>query len=174
MELEYWIMGTFETFDEEELFEYKEDLRPDIFYIYTKYPVNSSDLLYVMDWEKKYETVPSCCNECESLDISGDYPVCEITGEQKGYLFIPKLRSERMSKCPFGPKEMSVYDRLNEYEQFMETSKWIKTHDGNGWNDWINIQCPYCKMHFEKIGDLTHYRFCPYCGKDMRGDKNGD
>ena len=31
--------------------------------------------------------MPSCCDECFALDDNGDYPMCRITQEQRGYTF---------------------------------------------------------------------------------------
>lgn len=42
--------------------------------------------------------MPSCCDECFALDDNGDYPVCLITQEQRGYTF--KTREQKMDKCP--------------------------------------------------------------------------
>lgn len=44
---------------------------------------------------------PSCCDDCWALDDFGDYPVCRITGEQRGYNF--RTREKRMDKCPLVP-----------------------------------------------------------------------
>lgn len=43
-------------------------------------------------------TMPSCCDDCWALDEYGDYPVCRITEEQRGYNF--RIREKRMDKCP--------------------------------------------------------------------------
>ena len=45
--------------------------------------------------------MPSCCDDCWALDEYGDYPVCRITEEQRGYYF--RIREERMDKCPLVP-----------------------------------------------------------------------
>ena len=42
--------------------------------------------------------MPSCCDECFALDEYGDYPVCRITQEQRGYTF--RTREQKMDKCP--------------------------------------------------------------------------
>lgn len=42
--------------------------------------------------------MPSCCDDCWALDEYGDYPVCRITEEQRGYNF--RIREKRMDKCP--------------------------------------------------------------------------
>lgn len=46
----------------------------------------------------KNMTMPTCCDECWALDDYGDYPVCRITQEQRGYNF--NVRERRMDKCP--------------------------------------------------------------------------
>ena len=42
--------------------------------------------------------LPSCCDDCWALDDNGDYPMCRITGDQKGYTF--RVREMRMPSCP--------------------------------------------------------------------------
>ena len=41
---------------------------------------------------------PKNCAECWALDEYGDYPVCRITKEQRGYTF--RTREQRMERCP--------------------------------------------------------------------------
>lgn len=45
--------------------------------------------------------MPSCCDDCWALDEYGDYPVCRITSEQRGYNF--RIREKRMDNCPLVP-----------------------------------------------------------------------
>ena len=45
--------------------------------------------------------MPSCCDECFALDDNGDYPVCLITQEQRGYAF--RTREQKMDGCPLKP-----------------------------------------------------------------------
>lgn len=45
--------------------------------------------------------MPSCCSECFALDDNGDYPVCLITQEQRGYTF--RTKEQKMDKCPLKP-----------------------------------------------------------------------
>jgi hypothetical protein len=45
--------------------------------------------------------MPKCCDECFALDDNGDYPVCLVTQEQRGYTF--NIRDQRMDKCPIKP-----------------------------------------------------------------------
>ncbi len=48
--------------------------------------------------------------------------------------------------------------------------KWIKTVDGNGWNDWYVLKCPFCGATIEdKHYHSWEYNFCPNCGADVRG-----
>ena len=42
--------------------------------------------------------MPSCCYECFAFDDSGDYPMCLITEECRGYTF--RAREQKMDKCP--------------------------------------------------------------------------
>ena len=45
--------------------------------------------------------MPTCCDECFALDNNGDYPMCIITQEQRGYTF--RTREQKMDKCPLKP-----------------------------------------------------------------------
>lgn len=45
--------------------------------------------------------MPSCCDECFALDDNGDYPICLITQEQRGYTF--RTREQKMDSCPLKP-----------------------------------------------------------------------
>lgn len=45
--------------------------------------------------------MPSCCYECFALDDNGDYPICLITQEQRGYTF--RTREQKMDRCPLKP-----------------------------------------------------------------------
>ncbi len=45
--------------------------------------------------------MPSCCYECFALDDNGDYLVCLITQEQRGYTF--RTREQKMDRCPLKP-----------------------------------------------------------------------
>lgn len=55
--------------------------------------------------------MPSCCDECFALDDNGDYPVCLITQEQRGYTF--RTREQKMDRCPLKPI-------ANKVEVFMD------------------------------------------------------
>ena len=43
--------------------------------------------------------MPPCCDQCFALDDDGDYPMCRITHETRGYNF--RVRELRMDRCPF-------------------------------------------------------------------------
>lgn len=42
--------------------------------------------------------MPIVCDDCWALDECGDYPMCRITQEQRGYNF--NTREYRMDDCP--------------------------------------------------------------------------
>ena len=44
---------------------------------------------------------PDCCYECFAFDDNGDYPMCLVTGECRGYTFM--ARENKMDKCPLKP-----------------------------------------------------------------------
>lgn len=50
--------------------------------------------------------------------------------------------------------------------------EWIKTVDGNGWNEWWVFKCPICGAVIEdKQYRSWEYNFCPNCGADNRKGK---
>ena len=91
--------------------------------------------------------MPSCCDECFALDDNGDYPVCLITQEQRGYTF--RTREQKMSKCPLRPAP--------EWEDRMigNCFNCLHAEDGSkiGKDGWLN--CP-------KWGaaNINPYGFC--------------
>ena len=42
--------------------------------------------------------MPGCCWDCPCLDDYGDYPMCRISNEQRGYNF--PIHEKRMPGCP--------------------------------------------------------------------------
>lgn len=67
--------------------------------------------------------MPTCCDECAALDEYGDYPVCRITQEQRGYTF--RTREKRMDKCPL--VEVPPHGRLIDADALYAAMK--KEHD---------------------------------------------
>lgn len=67
--------------------------------------------------------MPNCCDDCWALDEYGDYPVCRITKEQRGYNF--RIREKRMDKCPLVP--VLPHGRLIDADALLEHMK--KIHD---------------------------------------------
>ena len=63
--------------------------------------------------------MPSCCDECFALNDNGDYPMCLITHEQRGYTF--KTREQKMDRCPLkpAPEEQLVWydDEGSDWER---------------------------------------------------------
>lgn len=90
--------------------------------------------------------MPTCCDECVALDEYGDYPVCRITQEQRGYNF--RTREKRMDKCPL--VEVPPHGRWIERPYLLGTSR-------------------FCSLCGENYG-MPHgiYNYCPNCGADMR------
>jgi len=61
----------------------------------------------------RYEP-PLTCGDCFALDEHGDYPMCRITGETRGYTFIPMIRTRRMDKCPIKDADAVVVVRCKD------------------------------------------------------------
>ena len=63
----------------------------------------------------KGKDMPENCGECWDLDERGDYPMCNITGEQRGYDF--DIRKKKMDKCPIGDVP-TLHGRLIDADKF--------------------------------------------------------
>lgn len=72
--------------------------------------------------------MPNCCDECFALDDNGDYPLCLITREQRGYTF--RTRELKMDRCPL--KEMP------EKKEIAECYTQIDYAYRDGWNNCLN------------------------------------
>lgn len=87
--------------------------------------------------------MPSVCDRCWALDESGDYPMCRITGETRGYNFC--VREKRMDRCPL-----------------------IELPDPVKHGRWVCGCCDQCGYILHSTG-LTNY--CPNCGAKMYGGR---
>ena len=72
--------------------------------------------------------MPNCCDECFALDDNGDYPLCLITQEQRGYTF--NTRERKMDRCPLEPMPKRSFTGKSDYYQ------WGDWEDG--WNACID------------------------------------
>lgn len=62
--------------------------------------------------------MPESCSKCPFLNDNGDYPLCGITDETRGYTF--NIRKNKMSKCPLKPlPENAVVITREEYDEFL-------------------------------------------------------
>ena len=64
-----------------------------------------------------------------------------------------------------------VKTKLGELQQTAKVAqgKWIKTVDGNGWDDWYVLKCPFCGATIEdKYYRSWEYNFCPHCGERVK------
>ena len=69
--------------------------------------------------------MPSCCADCWALDEYGDYPVCRITEEQRGYNF--RIREKRMDKCPL--VSVPPHGRLIDADELEPDTEWNDYYD---------------------------------------------
>lgn len=100
--------------------------------------------------------MPRVCADCFALDEYGDYPVCRITGEQRGYNF--RIYEKRMEKCPL----IEVSER--------KVGEWVDELVYRDWEIWDGYTyCSECKQTHE-----YGYRpkFCPNCGAEMKGESD--
>lgn len=79
-------------------------------------------------------------------------------------------------KFHYGNWTHGLYDAICAVKNCEEVTlpstqgEWIKTVDGNGWNDWYVLKCPFCGAIIEdKHYHSWEYNFCPHCGADVRG-----
>ena len=70
-----------------------------------------------MDIMVKGKDMPKCCGDCWALEDYGDYPLCRITQEQRGYTF--PVRNSRMDKCPLVP--VPSHGRLIDADELEKT-----------------------------------------------------
>lgn len=131
--------------------------------------------------------MPSCCSKCDFQDDSGDYPVCFITGTQKGYNFLEK--GIRMENCPI--KELSEQDlwltgiptedglyvivyKRQTLDSFEEHSHYQLAIFREGrWE--FDTSCKIVKwLKIETIYSRKNLKECPYCGSkvDYKTHKN--
>ena len=76
--------------------------------------------------------MPENCAECFALDDNSDYPICIITGQQRGYTF--RTREQKMDRCPLQPmpEKYDIPDSDFEYELgFNKCIDWILGGDKN-------------------------------------------
>lgn len=95
-------------------------------------------------------TIPKCCDRCWALDESGDYPICRITGEQRGYNF--NIFEKRMPKCPLIDLDAGHWNEELVYYDF----------DGDPIYSFFCSQCGR--------GSAYKYDVCPHCGVTMEKD----
>lgn len=62
--------------------------------------------------------MPENCDSCWALDEYGDYPLCRLTGEQRGYNF--RIREQRMEHCPLVDVP-TPHGRLIDADAFLAT-----------------------------------------------------
>ena len=63
--------------------------------------------------------MPKSCDLCPCLDDYGDYPMCRITGEQRGYTF--NIREKRMPDCPIVCALPENHGDLIDRDAFLRT-----------------------------------------------------
>lgn len=71
----------------------------------------------------------------------------------------------------FGEYDNEVIDMaIKALQTESAQGEWIKTVDGNGWNEWSVLQCPLCGIIIkDKQYHSWKYNYCPSCGKRIKG-----
>ena len=90
--------------------------------------------------------MPSVCDECWALDESGDYPMCRITRETRGYNF--HTCEKIMDKCPLVEVPHGHWVGIDDYP--FET--------------WECDRCGHIE-NGDDVQERCHY--CPNCGAKM-------
>ncbi len=57
---------------------------------------------------------PKNCNNCWALDDNGDYPMCLITKESRGYTF--NTKENRMPNCPLLEVTYTTIESTSNYK----------------------------------------------------------
>ena len=126
--------------------------------------------------EKAIEGLPSaeavsrkakCCpiaETCMSID-------CPVSSE---YIGRPSAEATCATCADRALCIMSAPDgkwkACKDYRAEAVNGEWIKTVDGNGWNEWWVFKCPFCGATIEdKQRRSWEYNFCPNCGARMKG-----
>lgn len=92
----------------------------------------------------------------------------------------PSVKAEKLYQICGETQNREVTKWLKEYFPSAEAvrGEWIKTADGNGWNEWWVFKCSICGATIEdKQYRSWEYNFCPNCGARMilqGGDKQDD
>lgn len=78
--------------------------------------------------------IPRACDDCPMLDESGDYPMCRISEETRGYNF--NTREKRMDRCPIKGeiiqcKDCKFWDRTNMVKDigFPDLARCLRGHE---------------------------------------------
>lgn len=61
----------------------------------------------------------------------------------------------RPERCPLEP---------------VRKGKWVDARDGYD----AHVKCTGCFKTYDWVSQAQYYNFCPNCGADLRGDKNGN
>jgi len=74
--------------------------------------------------------MPKCCWDCPCFDDYSDYPMCEISNEQRGYNF--PIHEKRMPNCPIICQLPEGHGRLIDWDAF-EKIGFKLCRKTNGW-----------------------------------------
>lgn len=93
-----------------------------------------------------------------------------------GRLIDADALSKKLCETTIFIKDGGVFQRMINDAPTVQADRphgeWIKTADGNGWNEWGVFKCPLCGATIEdKQYRSWWYNFCPNCGADMRKEK---
>ena len=72
--------------------------------------------------------MPKSCWDCPCLDDYGDYPMCRISNEQRGYNF--PIHEKRMPGCPITQPLPEGHGRLVDADALHKIAWPVKDHTG--------------------------------------------
>lgn len=65
--------------------------------------------------------------------------------------------------------EEDFFTTIEALQDDIPHGEWIKTMDGNGWDEWWVFKCPLCGATIEdKQYHSWEYNYCPNCGARMK------
>ena len=83
---------------------------------------------------------------------------------------LSEIPSADVIKFDFSKLSSEQLHDIHRHSAKASQGEWIKTMDGNGWNEWYVLKCPFCGATIEdKNYRSWEYNFCPHCGNRVKG-----
>lgn len=56
---------------------------------------------------------------------------------------------------------------IEEQRKEVKAKGWIVKKYSKGWNECIDLICPYCGIKLKQVEWPEYYNYCPRCGKEL-------